>query len=249
MSAPGGGDFRWDLKAGFHPPGGYYKGLAIWAWSPRVHEAALDLVRRHAPPPARVLDLGAGSGAFCQRLIESGYRDVEAVEKRADEFGVPGVKVHALDLDGPFAGQLGSAPADVVVALEVLEHLENPWALARECARCLKPGGLLVVSTPNIESARSRAEFLLTGEFRYFTREDYERIGHRTALMGRMVRHVFESAGFEFIERTFDANLRPRGPRSPRKALRWLLHWMSWPFMRGDKRGEVSLLAFRKTKT
>jgi len=246
MTASGADDFRWNLGAGFSPPGGYYKGLPVWAWSQAVHERALDLLVRHAPPPARVLDLGAGSGAFCQRLLDSGYKDVEAVERRAEDFAVAGVKVHALNLDSPFAEKLKAPPADAATALEVVEHLENPWAFARECARLLKPGGVLVVSTPNVESARSRVEFLLAGEFRYFTREDYERIGHRTALFSRMVRHVFESAGFEFLERTFDANLWPRAPKSPRKALRWLLHWATWPFMRGDKRGEVSLVAFRR---
>lgn len=246
MTDQGSGDTGWNLPPGTEPPGGYYQGLPMWVGTPRIHEVALDLVRRYAPPPARVIDVGAGAGAFCRRLLDHGYADVEAVEIRADEFHVPGVPIHALDLNGPFADEGSLAAADAVVSLEVLEHLENPWQFGRACARLVKPGGVLIVSTPNIESSRSRVEFLLRGEFRYFTRKDYEGIGHRTALTAAMLRRVFECAGFEWLERTFDVHRRPRGPWSPRKALRWLLHGLAWPFMRGDRRGEVSLVAFRR---
>jgi SAM-dependent methyltransferase len=76
--------------------------------------------------------------------------------------------VIALDLDAPtllHAGRrypspgfvradvtrlpVASSSVDAVVALQVLEHLADPDGFARECARSLRPGGVLVVSTPN----------------------------------------------------------------------------------------------------
>lgn len=246
MPAPDAGDFRWQVPADAEPPGGYYQGLPIWAGSPQIHERALELLKRYAPPPARVVDVGAGSGAFSRRLLDAGYPDVEAVERRAESFGAAGVRVHALDLNGPFVDAGGLGPFDAAAALEVIEHLENPWQFGRQCARLVRPGGVLVVSAPNIESSRSRVEFLLAAEFRYFDQEAYERIGHRSPLPSRMIRNVFETAGFECLERACDRHLGPRGPRSPRKALRWVFHALAFPWMRGDKRGEVSVFAFRR---
>ena len=42
--------------------------------------------------------------------------------------------------------------ADVMLAIDVIEHLENPWLFLRECKRILKPGGVLILTTPNILS-------------------------------------------------------------------------------------------------
>ncbi len=246
MSQPLAGGFRWEVAPDAKPPGGFYRGLPIWTNSPEVHQRAVDLLRRYAPPPARVIDIGAGSGALAQHLVDAGYGPVEAVELRAEAFGVKGVRVHALDLNGPFAEEGGLEPAEAAAAVEVIEHLENPWAFARQCARVVKPGGVLVVSTPNIESGRSRVEFLLKGAFRYFDQEAFRAIGHRTALTGRMLRNAFEIAGFEFLERAYDLDRGPRAPTSPRKALRWWLFWLAWPWMKGDRRGEITLIGLRR---
>jgi len=240
-------EVTWNLASDFAPPGGHYRNLPIWANSAQVHEVAFDLLRRHAPPPVRVIDLGAGSGAFTRRLLDHGYPTVEAVEMRVEEFGAEGVAVHRLNLDGAF-GEKGLEPADALVALEIIEHLENPWQFGRQCAQLVRPGGILVISTPNIESARSRIEFLLKAEFRFFDEKSYKSVGHITALTSRTVRCIFGRAGFEFVDRTYDLNKKPRPPISAKKAYRWLLHWISFPFMKGDKRGEISLFVFRRPK-
>jgi len=52
---------------------------------------------------------------------------------------------------------------DVVYSIEVIEHLENPYAFAREVLRVLVPGGRLVITTPNIHNMTSRVRTLLCG--------------------------------------------------------------------------------------
>ena len=90
---------------------------------------------------ARILDAGAGEGALSDALRRRGYQ-VVACEISPSRFRASGVPCIRADLNArlPFA----DASFDGVVSAEVLEHLENPHRLARECARILRPGGAFV---------------------------------------------------------------------------------------------------------
>ena len=61
-------------EASSNEPGGaeLYKGLPTYA-RPGLHGHVVEVVARHMPPPASILDLGAGSGALSQRLLDKGY--------------------------------------------------------------------------------------------------------------------------------------------------------------------------------
>jgi SAM-dependent methyltransferase len=52
---------------------------------------------------------------------------------------------------------------DAVVAVEVIEHIEDQFAFVRELARVAKPGGLVILTTPNVLNVNSRVRTLLTG--------------------------------------------------------------------------------------
>jgi len=101
--------------------------------------------------PAKVLDVGCGSGVLLARMKSLGW-DAEGVE--LDPGGVAaararGVRVHQ--------GQLADAKFpdncfDAVHSAHVIEHVYDPVALLRECFRILKPGGKLVILTPNTGS-------------------------------------------------------------------------------------------------
>ncbi len=57
----------------------------------------------------------------------------------------------------------------VVVAQEIIEHLENPWQLFRRAASALAPGGVLIVTTPNILSEKSFRSVKQHQHFHWFT--------------------------------------------------------------------------------
>lgn len=112
---------------------------------------ALQLVRRAASPPATVLDVAAAQGNFTLALAEAGY-DVTWNDLRADlapyvqlkhETGVvrfaPG---NTFELAFP-------SLFDVVLATEVIEHVAHPDQFLNQVARLVRPGGHIVLSTPN----------------------------------------------------------------------------------------------------
>jgi 2-polyprenyl-3-methyl-5-hydroxy-6-metoxy-1,4-benzoquinol methylase len=233
----------WEQEKGWS--GSHYQGLPVHADGDDVHALALEMLRAHIGVEACILDVGAGAGAFSQRLLDHGYWKLEAVELRSDAFAVPEVPVHALDLNDAWAEQLAGR-ADAVVSLEVIEHLENPWQFARQCAAAVRPGGWVLLSTPNIESSRSRIEFLLGGEFRFFRAKDFTGCGHITGLTATQMERVGARAGLELIEYRHSRHKGWPRPRSRRKALRAILYALAYPFMNGRKRGEVSLFLFRR---
>ncbi len=144
-----------------------YHGIPIAA-AGNAHAEVVGRLVELSSPPAAVLDIAAGYGALSARLIDAGY-DVTANDLDPSRFQ-PAIECRSVNLDGPFATELGG-PYDAVVAVEIIEHLESPAAFLRECKALLRPGGVLVVSTPNLDSALSRVRFLTTGRPSWFTPE------------------------------------------------------------------------------
>lgn len=108
------------------------------------------------------MEVGAGSGAFALRLQQIGFT-VEACDLYPDQFGAPGIPFTKADISTalPYADN----SFDGVTCLETIEHLEDQFTFARECARILKPGGRLLITTPNILSLASRWQYFWTGFF------------------------------------------------------------------------------------
>lgn len=111
----------------------------------------LDQVLRHAPPPARLLDVSCGEGDFLRFARHAGYvaagldfslAALQTLDRRGGS-AIPAVAANAQGL--PFA----DASFDVVTNLGSLEHYFDPAQGVREMARVLRPGGTAVVLLPN----------------------------------------------------------------------------------------------------
>lgn len=143
--------------ASLEAPGRHYEGYYCGAPPPapeRRYEEWLARAEREVGR-GRLLEIGAGSGGFVRVALRRGW-SVDATE-------VSGSGLERLRETGArvFAGDLASAAYadaafDLVVSLEVVEHLPDPLPHLRETCRVLRRGGLLLLTTPNFEGLSRR---------------------------------------------------------------------------------------------
>ena len=113
----------------------------------------------------KILELGTGKGEFFLELVKKGY-DVIGIDIVPDKKLLKksfDIRKHDLNDGLPFKG----SSFDGVVALEVLEHLFNPYNMMKEIRRVLKPRGYAIISMPNTASIFSRIGQLYEGRLEH----------------------------------------------------------------------------------
>lgn len=140
---------------------GYYHGsfislskfLGILTYLQPALRADLDFCVMYLPPhpKGRLLEVGCGNGKVLKSMAEVGWRvegvdfDPIAVEKAKRD----GLQVHFGTLE---AQEYPKSHFDAITMSHLIEHVHHPLRLLGECHRILKPGGRLVIVTPNNES-------------------------------------------------------------------------------------------------
>lgn len=162
------------------------------SWLPIVYESVqLSVMGLAATHRGRLIDVGCGNGAFLARMRDLGWTvagvepDPEAVRIARDYFGL-----------SIFQGTLAEAnfpevSTDVITMHHVLEHVFDPIGLLLECYRILRPGGILIAVTPNLESLGRHI-------FKSYWR-GWEVPRHIFVFSPHAVKHCFKQAGLRVI--------------------------------------------------
>ena len=174
------------------------------AAAPNTHNRVLELVRQYFPSldGVRVCDLPCGAGAFSRRLAELGA-DIVPVDIAAVEpfLADPARRLLA---DANQRLPFDDGTFDLFVTIEGIEHLENPSYFLRECARVIKPGGRIILSTPNVDSMRSRRYAFGYGFYRFFepVSDTDKDSGHLHPIDMVFFKGAIRRAGLEIVECT-----------------------------------------------
>jgi len=129
----------------------------VYAYDNRQRQA-LRLLAETVPPGGRVLDLAAAQGNFSLALAENGYR-VTWNDLRADLEGYVRLKHERGDIEfapGNVFDLEFSAPFDAVLMTEIIEHVAHPDRFLTKAAALVRPGGVIVMTTPNGAYFRNR---------------------------------------------------------------------------------------------
>ena len=192
------------------------------------HEAALRLaLRRDDLPDVRtdesvmrsqpfqalnILDLGCGQHPFPWVAGGPEYLVGRAVKAVVDLPNEPGPKDEHLWYDDRYGLNLDRLEQmddpipwmswDVVIAIELIEHVENPWSLLRMISRWMRQDGIAIVSTPNLDGDDARHAYATSGHLKWFP-PDFG-LGHISPIHGYIFREMAERAGLEITGQAYN---------------------------------------------
>jgi 2-polyprenyl-6-hydroxyphenyl methylase / 3-demethylubiquinone-9 3-methyltransferase len=146
-------------------------------WLHRYNPVRLDYIRRagcrqfnvDSLERLRILDIGCGAGVLCEPLarlgadivgVEPGESNIIMARRHAHEAGL------AIDYRCTTAEALADAGErfDIVMAMEVVEHVADAPAFLARCAELVRPGGLMILSTIN-RTLKSYAYAIVAAEY------------------------------------------------------------------------------------
>ena len=207
-----------------------YLRLAYAMWRRALEEF---LGERPARGMVRVLDCGCGPG-FLLRFFEEWFAGLNLVGMDMDRLSLRYAQNQtrrASLVRGSVSGSvlpIASQSCDVVVALHVVEHLEEPDAFILEARRVLRPGGLLMLATPNPAGLGAK----VMGAKWKGIRDD-----HIALRPPSEWRAALESAGFRVHrDGTTGVSGIPIFQRMPLAILHWLplVVWGYFPWKKGE---------------
>jgi 2-polyprenyl-3-methyl-5-hydroxy-6-metoxy-1,4-benzoquinol methylase len=113
---------------------------------------SIGLLERSGTVKGRVLEIGTGAGFFLKAAARAGW-DAHGLELSA-EAAAYAQETLGLDVRQTAAEEMPFEPGsfDAAAMFEVIEHLRDPLAVLRAARRAVRPGGVLVLSTPNLNS-------------------------------------------------------------------------------------------------
>ncbi len=230
-----------------------------------VHEKVVEIFSNPEWKRGTVLDAGCGPGALTRELADLGYQ-MSGCDFRADDFAASDSEIEVRQADLNESLPYKDDAFDYVVSTEVLEHLQNPFRAIQEFSRVTRPGGTVVLTTPNYTNIEMRLRFLRTGSLSTpkLHRENIEAFrsglaeGHIMPLTWWVLKLAIEGSGLEI--KLIEKNKRKRKQaflwplvllirllgrfRSGKKRSRWILdETNSGPFIMG---GNVLIVVAKK---
>lgn len=145
----------WDARGPFAPLHKFNPARLAFVRDRVAERFGRDIRQREAFAGLSLLDVGCGGGLIAEPMRRLGF-EVTAVDASSENIGTARAHAEMTGLDIAYRAatveQLeaeGAGPFDVVLTMEVIEHVADPEAFVRACSRLVKPGGIMIVATLN----------------------------------------------------------------------------------------------------
>jgi len=157
-----------------------------------ILEMVLRIARARPTRADLLIDVGCGQGDLFAVLRGAFTAYIGCDLVRYDGFPIDrAATFRTADLNGPIPVETSSA--DLVISVETIEHLENPRGFLRELTRIARPGGTIVVTTPNQLSLLSKLSLVIKNRFAAFQDSHYP--AHIVALLESDLLRIANESG------------------------------------------------------
>ncbi|MDP3802179.1 bifunctional 2-polyprenyl-6-hydroxyphenol methylase/3-demethylubiquinol 3-O-methyltransferase UbiG [Brevundimonas sp.] len=183
----------WDARGPFAPLHKFNPARLAFVRDRAAERFGRDVKARAPFAGLTLLDIGCGGGLIAEPMRRLGFA-VTAIDASAENIGTARAHAEQQGLDIAWHAATveqmeaeGAGPFDVVLTLEVIEHVADPEAFIRACSRMVKPGGMMIVATLNrtlksLALGKIAAEYVLrwvpagTHDWRQFLKPDEIRL-------------------------------------------------------------------------
>lgn len=232
--------------------------MGIQSYSlPLTNQKVFELVCNEDISEQKIVDIGAGEGYFCQLLgehIANKYgiepsKVLNACDMFPETFRYD--RIQCAQIDANFHLPYKDNTFDIITCIEVIEHIEDQFLLIRELFRITKPGGRVIMTTPNILNINSRIQYFYSGFWLLFyplpiySKQPVDLGGHIHPITFYYLSYIFLQAGFRTINISYDRI---------KKSAKFLasifsvpIHFAFWIFSLELKRKNVSLYQENKS--
>ncbi len=128
----------------------FYEGLQKFDWYYFNDKPEFDLAVQYIKAEDKVLEIGAGKGAFAKKIPSNEYIGLEFSDQAIKFAKANGVRLLASSIQDYSTSN--KAEHDIVCNFQVLEHVSDVKEFLSSSVDCLKPGGRMIISVPSIDS-------------------------------------------------------------------------------------------------
>jgi 2-polyprenyl-3-methyl-5-hydroxy-6-metoxy-1,4-benzoquinol methylase len=206
-----------------------------------IYQSVLEKIREYNLLNNKIslLDIGCGKGSFLKQVNEKALNKSLTGTDLYDYSSELGFNVSWIKQDLNKEPSQTFAKYDLITAIEVIEHLENPRKFVRDFTRLLSDDGHILITTPNLDSYTSLISFALRGYHSAFGPKSYP--AHITAVSSRdLLLIIKEQENLEIIEQYFIPN-----GRIPGTSFKWNT---LFPFLSGKRFSDNYITIIKKRK-
>ena len=221
-----------------------YKGLRIKS-DFRVHDTCFKILEEKFKnyETLKVLDIATGTGAFAKKISDQFSNWKIEINDFENQCNLKNIKKYAFNLNKPF--RFKKSNYDLIIALEIIEHLENPWLFLKEIYKVLKKNGILILSTPNSDSTLDRLNFLLKGYPMYFGKDGFiNSEGHITMVPHWLFEIISNQVGFKIENLIEEITTQPHIGLFTR--IKFMLLLPLLPFMKNKNNRSINVYVCKK---
>ena len=176
-----------------------------------LEEKKIISLLRGLPRSARVLDVGCGDGCFLDLLSRTGFKDIRGIDagasmvERCLDRNISARHMALEDIPG-------EEEYDLILLIEVLEHLDNPRRSIRKVKELLSEGGNLLLAVPVCDSLLKRYHRLRYGVGKFVQVRDWDDT-HLHAFSMREIRELLSGLSFRIAKSVHVSNPFPWAAR------------------------------------